>query len=112
MIGINRQALNKQFSKYKGLRREPGCTFGSQSHYPIAHESQLHFYSECNYVQRLWTQIKDWAARNNDASYRKMDRILGKQMEDAYSIDNTILRETRSIIQRARYTKTIQTSEP
>ena len=111
MIELNRQALNKQLSKYPGLEIEIGCTFCTiRNAQPTPHETQQHFYSECIYIQRLWTDIKDWAAGNQDASYKK-DRIFGIPMQDPYSIDNSILRETRSPIQRDRYKKTIPTIE-
>ena len=60
-------------------------------------------------MERLWTDIRDWATGDHGATYKKRDKILGKPMQDTYSIDNTILRETRSTIWRARYTNTITT---
>ena len=67
----------------------------------------MHFYSECLYIQRLWTEIRDWAQLPLKRNYTKRDRILGIPTQSVYSMDNTLLRETRSTIWGARTAKTI-----
>ena len=86
----------------------PGCTFCKiRRDYPFSQESQIHFYSECLYSQRFWTEIKDWAQPPLKGNYTIRDRILGISKEDGYSMDNTLLREARSTIWGARSAKTI-----
>ena len=66
------EGLNKPLSKYPKLGREAGCTFCSIINaQPTSNETQQPFYSECISVQRLWTEIRDWAAGNHDAFYKK-----------------------------------------
>ena len=72
--------------------------------YPLADESQRHFYSECIFIQRFWAQFRDWAHPYHDANYKIRYMILGKPMEYTYSFDNTLLREARSTIWKARLT--------
>ena len=107
MIGMNRQALSKPLSKYPRLRIAPDCTFCTiRNVQPRPQETHQHFYSECIYVERLWTDIRDWATGDHGATYKKRDKILGKPLQDTYSIDNPIFRETISKIWRARYKNT------
>ena len=62
IIGMNRQTLNKPLSKYPKLRIEADCTFCTiRNVQPRPQETPQHFYSERIYVQRLWTDIRDWA---------------------------------------------------
>ena len=64
MIGMNRQALNKPLSKYPRLRIAPDCTFCTiRNVQPRPQETHQHFYSECIYVERLWTDIRDNMAK-------------------------------------------------
>ena len=59
MVEMNRQALNLQLSKQKNMEIRPGCTLCKiRRDYPFSQESQIHFYSECLYTQRFWTEIK------------------------------------------------------
>ena len=110
MTGMNRQALNLQLSKQKGMDIRPACTFCKiRRDYPLSQESQLHFYSECLYTQRFWTEIKDWAQPPLKINYTIRDRLLGIPGENAYSMDNTLLREARSTIWGARSAKKLST---
>ena len=53
-------------------------------------------------IQRLWTEIRNWTAPNHDSNYNIRDRVLGIATESTYSMNNTILNETRSTIKKAR----------
>ena len=109
MIGMHRQALNYIVSKDKNNNVEPGCTFCAlQQNNPIIElETHRHFYSDCIHVERYWTEIRNWALPNHNASYTVRDRIYGKSDQKPYSIDNTLLREARSTIWKCRLIKTI-----
>ena len=105
MIVLHRQALNKHLSNYKLLQRciDPACTFcrlrGST---PLPNETPVHFYSECIFIQRLRTEIRDWTTPNHNSNFTIRDRILGIANQGTYSISNTLLREQRSTIWKAR----------
>ena len=60
-------------------------------------------------MQTFWTEIRDWAAPNHDTNYTIRDRILGITNENTYSINNTLLREARSTIWKARLSKKLLT---
>ena len=77
MTGLNTQALNLHLSKQKGMDIRPACTFCKiRRYYPLSQKLQLHFYSECLYTQRFWTEIKDWAQPPLKGNYSIRDRIL------------------------------------
>ena len=112
MIGMHRQALNYIVSKDKKNNVESGCTFctlqqNHEIHAIIELETHRHFYSDCIHVERYWTEIRNWALPNHNASYTVRDRIYGKSDQQPYSIDNTLLREARSTIWKCRLIKTI-----
>ena len=113
MLLLHRQALNKHLSKYKllqGVRIDPACTFcrlkGTTS---LPSETPVHFYSQCIFIQRLWTEIRDWTAPQHNSNFTIRDRVLGIANQGTYSISNTLLRETRSTIWKARISKQIPT---
>ena len=112
MIGMHRQALNCIVSKDKKNNVESGWTFctlqqNHEIHAIIELETHRHFYSDCIHVERYWTEIRNWALPNHNASYTVRDRIYGKPDQQPYSIDNTLLREARSTIWKCRLIKTI-----
>ena len=96
---IGRQALNLQLLKQKGMDIRPACTFcgTTRSH-------RNHNYSECLYTQRFWTDIKDRAQPSLKPAHILRDRLLGIR-ENEYSMDDTPLREARSMIWGARSAK-------
>ena len=113
MLLLHRQALNKHLSKYKllqGVKIDPACTFCRlRGTTPLPSETPVHFYSQCIFIQRLWTKIWDWTAPNHNSNFTIRDRVLGISNQRTYSISNTLLRETRSTIWKARISKQIPT---
>ena len=109
MITMHRQALNYIVSKDRKNNVEPECTFCTIG--PINQRSEIedhrHFYSDCIYVERYWTEIKIWASHEHNAEYKTRDRIYGKSNQHPYSIDNTLLRESRSTLWKCRQIKTL-----
>ena len=59
------------------------------------------------YVERYWTEIKNWASNDHNAEYKTRDRLYGKSNQHPYSIDNTLLRESRSTLWKCRQIKTL-----
>ena len=49
---------------------------------------------------------KNWAINDHNAEYKTRDRIYGKSNQHPYSIDNTLLRESRSTLWKCRQIKT------
>ena len=99
---MNRHALNHKLSKQRGIDIRPGFTFYKiKNYFPLVHESQMHFYSECLYTQIFWTETRDWAQPPLKGNYTKRDRLLGLAKEDGYSIDNTLLLKARASILEA-----------
>ena len=113
MILLHRQALNKHLSSYKqlqGAKMDPACTFCRlRGTTPLPNETPVHFYSQCIFIQRLWTEIRDWTAPQHNSNFTIRDRVLGMANQPTYSISNTLLRETRSTIWKARIAKQIPT---
>ena len=109
MITMHRQALNYIVSKDKKNYVLPGCTFCTIgiTNQIIEIETHKHFYSKCIYVERYWTDIKNWAINDHNAEYKTRDRLYGKADQHPYSIDNTLLREARSTLWKCRLIKTI-----
>ena len=109
MITMHRQALNYIVSKDKKNNVQPGCTFCTIGiiNQRIETETHIHFYSKCIYVERYWTDIKNWAINDHNAEYKTRDRLYGKADQHPYSIDNTLLREARSTLWKCRLIKTI-----
>jgi len=109
MITMHRQALNYIVSKDRKNNVQPECTFCTIG--PINQRSEIedhrHFYSDCIYVERYWTEIKIWASHDHNAEYKTRDRIYGKSNQHPYSIDNTLLRESRSTLWKCRQIKTL-----
>jgi hypothetical protein len=113
MILLHRQALNKHLSNYKqlqGAKMDPACTFCRlRGTTPLPNETPVNFYSQCIFIQRLWTEIRDRTAPQHNSSFTIRDRVLGIANQGTYSISNTLLRETRSTIWKARISKQIPT---
>ena len=113
MLLLHRQARNKHLSKYKllqGVKMDPACTFCRlRGTNPLPCETPVHFYSQCIFIQRLWTEIRDWTAPQHNSNFTIRDRVLGIANQLTYSISNTLLRETRSTIWKARISKQIPT---
>ena len=109
MIVMHRQALNYIVSKDRKNNVQPGCTFCTIGTIDqrIEIEDHKHFYSKCIYVERYWTEIKIWATPDHNAEYKTRDRLYGKSNQHPYSIDNTLLRESRSTLWKCRQIKTI-----
>ena len=106
MITMHRQALNYIVSKDRKNNVQPGCTFCTIGpiNQRIEVEDHKHFYSKCIYVERYWTEIKNWVT---DRDYKTRDKIYGKSNQHPYSFDNTLLREARSTIWKCRHIKTL-----
>ena len=100
MITMHRQALNYIVSKDRKNNVQPGCTFCTIGtiNQRIETENHVHFYSKCIYVERYWTEIKNWAINDHNEEYKTRDRLYGKSDQHPYSIDNTLLREARSTL--------------
>ena len=109
MITMHRQALNYIVCKDRKNNVLAGCTFCTIGvlNQIIEDETHKHFYAECIYVQRYWTEIKNWATNDHNAEYKTRDRIYGKSTQHPYSLDNTLLREARSTLWKCRLIKTI-----
>ena len=109
MITMHRQALNYIVSKDRKNNIQPECTFCTIGpiNQRIEIEDHKHFYSKCIYVERYWTEIKNWAINDHNAEYKTRDRLYGKSNQHPYSIDNTLLREVRSTLWKCRLIKTI-----
>ena len=109
MISMHRQALNYIVCKDRKNNVLAGCTFCTIGviNQIIEDETHKHFYAECIYVQRYWTEIKIWATNDHKAEYTTRDRIYGKSTQHPYSLDNTLLREARSTLWKCRLIKTI-----
>ena len=73
MVTMHRQALNYIVSKDKKNNILPGCTFRTIgiTNQRIEIETHKHFYSKCIYVERYWTDIKNWAINDHNAEYKK-----------------------------------------
>ena len=93
-------------SKDRKNNVQPGCTFCTIGpiNQRIETEDHKHFYSKCIYVERYWTEIKNWVT---DRDYKTRDKIYGKSNQHPYSFDNTLLREARSTIWKCRHIKTL-----
>ena len=113
MILLHRQALNKHLSNYKqlqGAKMDPACTFCRlKGTNPLPNETHVHFYLQCIFIQRLWTDIREWTAPQHNSNFTIRDRELGIANQMTYSKSNTLLRETRSTIWKARISKQIPT---
>ena len=109
MIIMHRQALNYIVSKDKKNNVQPGCTFCTIGiiNQRIEIKTHIHFYSKCIYVERYWTDIKNWASDDHNAEYKTRDRLYGKSNQHPYTIDNTLLRESRSTLWKCRQIKTL-----
>ena len=109
MIIMHRQALNYIVSKDRKNNVQPGCTFCTIGtiNQRIEIEDHKHFYSKCIYVERYWTDIKNWASDDHNAEYKTRDRLYGKSNQHPYTIDNTLLRESRSTLWKCRQIKTL-----